>query len=175
MATERERIDKMLAEGKVSAEEAERLRAALAKADAGGSDQKEDAITRPRLSRFALAAALSIPAAGGLFLMAFGFGIALGTRELRAAAGGLLVAMVVLAAGAALGIAAGIAVRREPDRLAGRRLARIAIVFSLLLGVSSAAGSFVTYENSRRRELCEPEEREIRALWGRTEYYVRKA
>jgi hypothetical protein len=177
MTDERERIDKMLAEGKVSPEEAKRLLAALERSEreeAEAPPGPREEIKRPRLSRLAVAGAVALPAALGLFVTAFGFGVALGTNEELAAAGGLMVAAVVLVAGAILSVSAALAVRRSPDALRGRRLAHIGIAASAVLGAVAAVGSHSTYRAGRWRERREPEEKEIRALWSRTEYRVRK-
>ncbi|MHC5056116.1 MAG: hypothetical protein ACYTKD_15530 [Planctomycetota bacterium] len=177
MTTERERIEKLLADGKVSAKEAERLLAALDRAereDVQATARPGREIARPRLSRLAIAGAVALPAALGLFVTAFGFGVALGTNEELAAAGGLMVAAVALAAGSIVSVSAALAVRRSPDTLRGRRLAHIGIVLSLILMAAAAVGSQATYRAGRWREKREPEEKDIRALWSRTEYRIKK-
>lgn len=130
MTTERERIDKMLAEGKVSAKEAERLRAALE-----GSEREEmqappgprEEITRPRLSRLALAGALGVPAGIVTWLFVFGLGICLADDTDSIVAGAFIVAFAVMLIFVALSAGGLVVIRQAPDKLTGRRLAHLGI------------------------------------------------
>ncbi|MHC5056119.1 MAG: hypothetical protein ACYTKD_15545 [Planctomycetota bacterium] len=135
MTTERERIEKLLADGKVSPMEAERLRAALEKAErdeaarpAAAGEGQADRLGRPRLSRLALAGVLGLPAAGVTFLFVMGLAIVFGVIEERAAGGGLMMAAAVALVGVGLSIAGLVVTRRQPDRFSGRRLATAGII-----------------------------------------------
>ncbi|MHC4503336.1 MAG: SHOCT-like domain-containing protein [Planctomycetota bacterium] len=187
MTTERERIDRMLAEGKVSAEEAERLLAALGRAedeDADADTPPVEKIAKPRLSRLALAGALGMPAAGVAFLVVAGLGIAVGSgprAEERALAGGALVAAAVALVGVGVSIAGLVAIRRAPGELTGRRAARLGIIVPPIVGavtfaviVALAAVSEVRRQERARAEFREYEERRLDKLWHDfREYYYR--
>ncbi|MHC5056118.1 MAG: hypothetical protein ACYTKD_15540 [Planctomycetota bacterium] len=167
MTTERERIDRMLAEGKVSAEEAQRLRAALdvsereeAQAPAGA----REAIAKPRLSRLALAGALGLPVAVVAFLLLAGIAILCGLPDDRAAEGGFLVAAAVVLTGLGLSIAGRVAIRRAPDELRGRTLALWGIALQGLavlcaVGVTLILGHLARQARMRDRNRAEEAER----------------
>lgn len=156
MTTERERIEKLLADGKVSAEEAERLRAALEKSEreeAQAPRNAEEKITRPRLSKLAAAGALGLPAAVVAFLLLAGIAILCGLPDDRAAQGGLFVAAAVILTGAGLSIAGRIAIRRAPDGLTGLRAARFGIIAPTVTGaVALVAVSVLLILDSHKRE-----------------------
>ncbi|MHC5056115.1 MAG: hypothetical protein ACYTKD_15525 [Planctomycetota bacterium] len=181
MTTERQRIEKLLADGKVSAEEAERLRAALDRAEreeAQAPPGAREAIVKPRLSRLALAGALGLPAAGIAFLLVAGLSIAFGVRDDRAAEGALLVAAAVALTGVGLSIAGRVAIRRAPDELTGLRAARFGIVVPVVTGavvlvVIVIVGIVSDYYNMRHGQRMREEamrardEEELEHLWGR--------
>lgn len=126
MTTERERIDKMLAEGRVSAEEAERLRAALERSEREETDSPpgpREEITRPRLSRLAVAGALGLPAAGVAALLVAGFAMIFTNREQQIVGAVVLVGLAVLLTGMGLSIGGLVAIRRSPGALCGRKAA----------------------------------------------------
>ena len=134
MSDERERIERMRAEGKISTEEARRLMDALEKAE-----QKEQNISsggiplveQQRLSKTAVAGALCLPAAIIVGLLA-GFAAHLVSKEDHLTEGTAWIAVLsgtaVLLVGLLLGIAALLAVRREPDKLWGKGFAWVGIL-----------------------------------------------
>jgi len=146
MTTERERIDKMLAEGKVSAEEAERLRAAL---DMSERDETQtppgqrDGITRPRLSRLALAGLICTPGAIVAALLMAAFAMVLTNRERESGIAVILVGLAVLLTGIGLSIGGLVVIRRAPGELAGRKLAHLGIWLPVVLIVALFAMSWV--------------------------------
>jgi len=176
MTTERERIEKLLADGKVSPMEAERLRAALEKAerderekaarpgaaDGDGADRL-DKIGRPRTSRLALAGVLGLPAAGVTFLFVMGLAIVFGAHGDRAVAGGLLMAVAVALVGVGLSIAGLVVTRRQPDRFSGRRLATAGIIAPVVAAILGGTGlAIVVYQHEKRSEaLAREMEREM--------------
>lgn len=133
MSNERERIEHLLAEGKISTEEAERLRAAMERSETRAPVAPEP-LAKPRLSRLAVASALGLPAAvtAGLLVHLLGLFILLITRHpdknhvLDLVA--VLTALVVILASAIAGIASLVAVGKTPDRLRGRGLAILGLV-----------------------------------------------
>ncbi|MHC4247996.1 MAG: hypothetical protein ACYS9X_02600 [Planctomycetota bacterium] len=179
MTTERERIEKLLAEGKVSAEEAERLRAALDRAEREETHPPpgaREAIVKPRLSRLALAGALGLPAAGIAFLLVAGLSIAFGVRDDRAAEGAFLVAAAVALTGVGLSIAGRVAIRRAPDELTGLRAARLGIIVPVVTGavvlvVIVVVGIVTDYYNyrhgqrMREQALLQRDEEVLQHLW----------
>jgi len=167
VSNERERIEHLLAEGKISAEEAERLRTAMNKSEVRAPVAPEP-VAKPRLSRLAVASALGLPAAvtAGLLVYAFGLLILLVAEHadkddvLALAAG--LTGFAVLLAGAIAGIAALVAVRNAPDRLRGRGLAILGVLqlpvvavlcTALLLLQTQADSEGIQAEPAMHREL----------------------
>ncbi|MHC4253728.1 MAG: SHOCT-like domain-containing protein [Planctomycetota bacterium] len=144
MASERERIKKMLAEGKVSPEEAARLEAAIDAAEVGEGDTParrpggtgdggagKMGDDEPRLSRLALASALCLPGAVVVgILVALLAQVATGGQRISegAVALGAISGVAVLLTGFIAGIAALRSIRARPRRLRGRGLCIVGIV-----------------------------------------------
>ena len=135
MSQERERIDRLLAEGKLSAEEAERLRAALEESEAGETFEVEH-IQPPRLSRLAVAGALCLPGAvvAGLLTSAlFNTLTALGAKRIPGNDIGFLVGLAVLLTGVVLSISALVVIKVSHGELTGRGLALFGLISQSIL------------------------------------------
>ncbi|MHC4247994.1 MAG: ExbD/TolR family protein [Planctomycetota bacterium] len=173
MTTERERIEKLLADGKVSPMEAERLRAALEKSEreeAQAPPGPREAIVKPKLSRLAVAGALGLPAAVATFLFVMGLALVFGVIEERAAGGGLMMAAAVALVGVGLSIAGLVVTRREPGRFSGRRLATAGIVAPIVAAVLGGAGlAIVVYQHEKWAEAQALEMKRVVESWKRKE------
>ncbi len=132
MSQERERIDRLLAEGKISAEEAERLRAAMEKSEVGETFEVEH-IERPRLSRLAVAGALCLPGALVAGLLTWVLANARCAERLLDDTTGLFVGWAVLLIGIVLSIAALIGIRESQGELKGRGPALFALILQCIL------------------------------------------
>jgi hypothetical protein len=191
MPEELERIEKMLADGKISPEEAERLKKAVSDAE-----RKEVAtpprpvkrVERPRLSKMAVAGALALPAAAALAAVVGLVGTSLADsakgREAAGAAAGAAF-LVVLLTGFVLSSVGLAGIRREPDRLRGRGLAvwgllSVAVVPLLAVGylaLRSAAraggrpsrGPLVLTTGEAITKAARAESAKALAEWGKTE------
>ncbi len=175
MKDERERIEGMLSEGRISADEAEQLLAAVEKADT----RQEEEIKKPRLSRLALAGALGLPAAVVVWLLLFGFAMIWAEGpyvEDRASAGATLVALAVMLAGLGLSIGGYVAVRRAPDELRGQKLALFGIWLPAgLLAATAAMGTVTYFLLDPRRMGVEEERRAVERTWRKTKEEVFRA
>ncbi|MHC4247997.1 MAG: SHOCT-like domain-containing protein [Planctomycetota bacterium] len=165
MATERQRIEKLLADGKVSAEEAERLLAALEKSerdDAQAAPGPREEIKKPRLSRLALAGALCMPGAFVAALLVAGFAMIFTRNEEQIVGAVALVGLAVFLTGIGLSIGGLILIRRAPDELAGRKLAHLGIW--LPVAVTVVVYTAVTAEVRRARRDREASQAKLREL-----------
>ncbi|MDK1032910.1 MAG: hypothetical protein QGD94_12945 [Planctomycetia bacterium] len=131
MSDEHKRIDRMLAEGKISPEEAARLRGALEKSEDVAEAPVAEPVTKRRLSKLAVAGALGVPAAivAALLVYAFGMLIAEGMRgDERAGLAATVTGVAVVLAGFVLSVAALVAIRNNRETRCGKGLA----IFGLL-------------------------------------------
>ncbi|MHC5056117.1 MAG: hypothetical protein ACYTKD_15535 [Planctomycetota bacterium] len=175
MTTERERIEKLLADGKVSAEEAERLRAALEKAEreearAQVTPGPRNEITTPRISRLAVAGALGLPAAGVAALLVAGFAMIFTKREEQIVGAVVLVGLAVLLTGIGLSIGGLVAIRRSSGALCGTRAAAVGICAPFVAGFCALAigvGIDAYYEAQRAAARREYDERQENLLESR--------
>ena len=132
--SEQERIDRLLAEGKISAEEAERLRAAVEESEADETSESEvESIERPRLSRLAVAGALCLPGALVAGLLTWVLANARCAERLLDDTTGLFVGWAVLLIGIVLSIAALIGIRESQGELKGRGPALFALILQCIL------------------------------------------
>ena len=125
MSDEQERIERMLADGKISPEEAERLRRALEESEIGETPEVER-IEPPRLSRLALAGALCLPGALVAQLLIAALPKPRGAETWS-------VGPLVLLTGIVLSIAALITIRESHGQLTGRGLALFALILQSIL------------------------------------------
>ena len=133
MESERERIERLEAEGKISAEEAGKLKDALARAEAKETAADEHPVTKPRLSRLALAGFLCSPAALILYIGLAAIGDAADIQAIAFWALPLSLSAVAFLTGMGLSVAGLVVTRRSPDRLRGRNLARAGLLLPILL------------------------------------------
>jgi len=135
MTDEHERIEKMRAEGKVTAEEAERLKAALGKSGEAQALRRPPPVAEPVTHKLAILSALALPVGAAAAIVIGGLGASLATsrsgREIAISVGFWLLFLIVIVGGI-LGQIALSAIRREPDRFRGRGLALFGRLVALL-------------------------------------------
>ncbi|MHC5056114.1 MAG: SHOCT-like domain-containing protein [Planctomycetota bacterium] len=168
MTTERQRIEKLLADGKVSAEEAARLLAALDRAErdeAQAPPGPRESIAKPRLSRLALAGLLCTPGAVVAALLVAGFAMIFTRNEEQIVGAVALVGLAVFLTGIGLSIGGLILIRRAPDELAGRKLAHLGIWLPVAVTVVVYTAVSAEVRRARRdREASRAKLRELHML-----------
>ena len=171
--SETERIEQMVRDGKISTEEAAKLRAALAgEAGARPAPLADERIRPARLSRCAIAGALGPVGAVVVGLVAFGIGSVSGATEDAALAGALSLGGATFLAGIVLSVVALVAMRMQPGEVRGRGLAVAGIVVPVVcVAAVSVAGAALAriragqarQEEKRAREAVEDARRQALA------------
>lgn len=134
MSAERERIDRMQSEGKITQEEAHRLLAALDRSETPEPPPAQLALP-PRLSRLAIAGALAFPAAVIAAFLVSALARAFGATAVQAENARVSAEYAVLLVGIVLSISALVAIRNSQGCLAGLGLALFGIIAPILLVV----------------------------------------
>ena len=127
MSAESERIDRMLSEGKISPDEAQRLRAALDKSEPEPSPLAQ--FPSSRISRLAVTSAVLVVVAFAVQIIVVLASVAFhrGTSSVILPVGPLLLLSLIF------GISALVVIKKSQGRLTGRGLALFGVVSSSLV------------------------------------------
>lgn len=134
MSEEKEQIEKMVSQGKITSEEGDRLMNAIDKSNAIAKTSNSNEETGNRsLSKLAIAGMLCGPVAVLLGTLVTTISKAAGVRYAEAEQLGTFLALALLAIGVILSISACISIKRNPEQLYGFKLGLAGIIIPLLI------------------------------------------